>query len=280
VTILITGATGVVGRQLAADLAPTRSLRTFSRSASARAGVPHTCGDIRDFDTLLAASNGVDTVIHLSGFLEDLDPLETLEVNLRGTYHVLEAARLQGASRVVFASSIAVTGCLTESFIPDLLPIREEDACRPASAYAAGKLAAETLCDMYSRRYGLTTIALRFAGVQHPETWTAPLWENERCPILWTWISLGDLSRAIQAAIDVPIRGSLLATVAAADACSFRPTRELAHSFCPGAVIRGNPEEETGEERWPMFSIRRARDYLGWNPSDRFDQVFATSVAQ
>jgi nucleoside-diphosphate-sugar epimerase len=278
VTILITGPTGVVGRRLTTDLAAARDLRTFSRSDHSEAGVEHIRADIRDFDAVLAATKGVDTVVHLSGFLEDLDPLETLEVNLRGTYHVLEAARLQGVSRVVFASSIAVTGCLTSSFIPDFLPIREGDACRPASAYAAGKLAAETLCDMYSRRYGLTTVALRFAGVQHPETWTTPLWENERCPILWTWISLGDLSRAIQAAIDAPISGSLLATVAAADACSFRPTRELAGAFCPGAIIRDSPEDETGEQRWPMFSIQRARESLGWEPTDRFEDLFARRV--
>lgn len=279
-TILITGATGVVGRQLTADLAPSKALRTFSRSEGSGAGVEHVRGDIRDYAALLAATRGVDTVVHLSGFLEDLDPLETLEVNLRGTYHVLEAARLQGVSRVVFASSIAVTGCLTASFVPDFLPIREGDACRPASAYAAGKLAAEVLCDMYSRRYGLTTVALRFAGVQHPETWTTPLWENERCPILWTWISLGDLSRAIEAAIDAPVSGALLATVAAADACSFRPTRELARSFCPGAVIRDSPEAETGEQRWPMFSIQRARESLGWEPSDRFEDLFGTRASR
>jgi len=278
-TVLITGATGVVGQRVTADLAASRDLRTFSRSTGSAAGVEHVQGDIREFAAILDATKGVDTIIHLSGLLEDLDPLETLEVNLRGTYHVLEAARLQGVSKVVFASSIAVTGCLTMSFVPDFLPIREGDACRPASAYAAGKLAAEVLCDMYSRRYGLTTVALRFAGVQHPETWTTPPWENERCPILWTWISLGDLSRAIEAATDAPVSGALLATVAAADACSFRPTRELARSFCPGAVIRESPEAETGEERWPMFSIQKARESLDWEPSDRFDDLFSTRVS-
>jgi uronate dehydrogenase len=278
VTILVTGASGVVGRRLTADLAGSRPFRTFSRSRGPDGPAEHVQGDICDFEAVLAAMHGVDTVVHLSGFLEDLDPLETLEINLRGTYHVLEAARLSGASRVVFASSIAVTGCLTPSFVPDTLPIRENDPCRPASAYAGGKLAAETLCDMYARRYGLTTVALRFAGVQHPETWTAPLWEYERCPILWTWISLGDLSRAIQAAIDAPIDGALLATVAAPDSCSFRPTRDLARDFFPGAVIRDSVEAESGGERWPMFSIRRAREALGWEPTDRFVDVFATCV--
>lgn len=277
-TILITGASGVVGRRVTSDLAGTRPIRTFGRSPLSDGSAEHVQGDVRDYDAVLAAMRGVDTVVHLSGFLEDLDPLETLEVNLRGTYHVLEAARLSGAARVVFASSIAVTGCLTASFIPDFLPIREDDACRPASAYAAGKLAAETLCDMYARRFGLTTIALRFAGVQHPETWTTPLWEQERCPILWTWISLGDLSRAIEAAIDAPIQGALVATVAAADSCSFRPTRELAQEFCPSAVIR-EFEADAGEERWPMFSIQRARETLRWEPSDRFEDVFGTRVA-
>ena len=279
-TILITGPTGVVGSRLTADLAPTRDLRTFGRSGGQEDGIEHVQGDIRDFAAVLEAMRGVDTVVHLSGFLEDLDPLETLEVNLRGTYNVLEAARLQGASRVVFASSIAATGCLTSSFVPDFLPIREEDRSQPASAYAASKLAAEDVCDMYARRYGLTTVALRFAGVQHPETWETAPWEHERCPILWTWISLGDLSRAIQAAIEVPISGALLATVAAPDACSFRPTRELAREFCSTSVIRDAAEAESGgEERWPMFSTRRAREALGWEPVDRFDRLFGTQAA-
>jgi len=274
-TVLITGASGVVGGRLVSDLAESHAIRTFSRSAG---GPGHVQGDIRDFDAVLAATAGVGMIVHLSAFLEDLDPLETLEVNLRGTYHVLEAARQSRVDKVVFASSIAVTGCLTPSFSPDFLPILEEDPCRPASAYAAGKLAAETVGAMYARRYGMSVVTLRVAGVQHPETWVVPPWESERCPILWTWISLGDLGRAIAAALEPEVRGPILATIAAADSCSLRPTRELAAEFLPDSLIRGRPEDDQGE-RWPMFSIHRARESLGWEPRDRFDALLGSGVA-
>ena len=203
--------------------------------------------------------------MHLAGLLEGEDSLQTLDVNLRGTYHVLEAARLQGVGRVVFASSIAATGCLSPSFVPEQLPIRENEPCRPDGPYAASKLAAEAVCNAYATRYGITTIALRIAGVQRPAEWDEPPWEMQRSPILWTWISARDASQAIIAAIDASIEGPVVANVAAEDSCSLRPTGDLIRAFLPDP--RSATRQTAMETAGPCSIWTRAAESSTGNPS-------------
>ena len=79
-----------------------------------------------------------------------------------GTLNVLEAARQQGAKRVVFASSAAVYGDLPE------LPKREDMPLKPLSPYAVDKLASEYACQMYTHLHGLETVSLRYFNVYGP----------------------------------------------------------------------------------------------------------------
>lgn len=97
------------------------------------------------------------------------DPLTTDEVNVRGTLHVLEAARAAKVQRVVFASSASVYGN------PATLPVHEGMAARPASPYAASKLAGEAYCCAAFTTYGLETVALRYFNVYAP-------WQDPRSP--------------------------------------------------------------------------------------------------
>ncbi|HSG99153.1 MAG TPA: NAD-dependent epimerase/dehydratase family protein, partial [candidate division Zixibacteria bacterium] len=90
------------------------------------------------------------------------EPEKTWDVNLRGTWNVLEAARLSGASRVVFASSASVYGANLRT------PFRESTPLKGSSPYATSKLLGEGLCDQYARLYGLKTTALRFFSVYGP----------------------------------------------------------------------------------------------------------------
>ncbi len=267
-TILITGATGTIGRHLIDSLTPDRQVRTFGRTRP-DADIEHVSGSITDVVAVGRAAVGVNTIVHLAGVLEGQDPLKTLEVNLRGTYHVLEAARRHGVARVVVASSIAATGCLAPDWIPRRVPIRESDPCRPVSPYAASKFALEILCDTYSQRYGITTVALRVAGVRAQGSWLEPPWETVRSPILWTWISVRDASRAFRSAIDVSVDGSVVAHVAASDTCSWRQTDDLTADFLQGTII-DRPDESDDDPRWPLFDLDRARRLLGWEALDRF----------
>ena len=123
-------------------------------------------GDVRDFELVSRVVQRADSVFHLAAVVSVLtsleDPQTTWEVNLKGTYHVLEAARRAKIRRVVFISSSAVYGEYPR------LPFKESVPLLPESPYALTKLMGEELCSLYWRLYKLETVALRLFNVYGP----------------------------------------------------------------------------------------------------------------
>jgi UDP-glucuronate 4-epimerase len=125
--------------------------------------------DIRDGARVRAilAESKPDAVVHLAaraGVRPSIqDPELYLDTNIKGTFHLLEAARSAGASRFILASSSSVYGVIQS------VPFRE-DMClnQTISPYAASKLAAEQLCSNYAHLFGMRCIALRFFTVYGP----------------------------------------------------------------------------------------------------------------
>jgi nucleoside-diphosphate-sugar epimerase len=82
--------------------------------------------------------------------------------NIMATQLILEACKGSGVEKIVYASSSSVYGDT------DDLPMREEGNTRPVSPYGVSKLAAEHLCYLYWKAYGLPTVSLRFFTVYGP----------------------------------------------------------------------------------------------------------------
>jgi len=80
-------------------------------------------------------------------------------VNILGSVNVLEACRVSGVKRVVFASSAAVYGDV------DSVPIMEVSETRPTSFYGLSKLTVEKYLQMYQQIFGLEYVILRYANV-------------------------------------------------------------------------------------------------------------------
>jgi UDP-glucose 4-epimerase len=91
------------------------------------------------------------------------DPAFDARINVEGTAAVLEGARRNGVRRVVFAST---GGAIYGDTV--LLPTPETAPVAPLSPYGTSKAAAELYLELYSRLYGLSTIALRFSNVYGP----------------------------------------------------------------------------------------------------------------
>jgi len=123
-------------------------------------------GDIRDTAVLKEAVAGVDYILHQAALRSVPksvnDPLSYNEVNVSGTLKVLLAASKAKVKRVVFASSSSVYG-ETETF-----PEKETHLAAPISPYAASKIAGEYYCHVFSKTYGLETVALRYFNVFGP----------------------------------------------------------------------------------------------------------------
>ncbi len=110
---------------------------------------------------------GVEVVIHLAaqaGVRASWGANFTIYThnNILSTQALLEAAKTSGLRRLVYASSSSVYGDTQD------LPMRETSACWPVSPYGVTKLAAEHLCGLYHRNFGVDTVSLRYFTVYGP----------------------------------------------------------------------------------------------------------------
>ena len=126
-------------------------------------------GDLTDRPALdeLLGSEKFDQIIHLAaraGVRPSLEqPALYQRVNVEGTAHLLEAARLNGVKKITIASSSSVYGVNSKG------PFAESDPIvSPISPYAASKLACEALGHVYHHVYGLDVVMLRFFTVYGP----------------------------------------------------------------------------------------------------------------
>jgi UDP-glucose 4-epimerase len=115
---------------------------------------------------LVAKHGPVERIVHLAAQVSVVasvaNPLVDMQVNYGGTLHVLEYARAHGVKKVVFASSAAVYGDVTQ------MPVGEDTPTQPVSPYGIDKLASEFALDYYASVHGVATTALRFFNVYGP----------------------------------------------------------------------------------------------------------------
>lgn len=121
--------------------------------------------DIRDAKALEAAMDGVDGVFHLAALwlLHCRDfPREAFEVNIAGTFNVLEACVAAGVKRLVFSSSASVYGNAEE------VPMTESHPFNNRNFYGATKISGEAMCRAFHDRHGLNYVGLRYMNVYGP----------------------------------------------------------------------------------------------------------------
>lgn len=122
--------------------------------------------DIRDYGAIAPLFAGADYVVHLAAIpsvpRSIKEPVPSHEVNINGTFSVLQAARAAGVKRLVYAASSSAYGDT------DVLPKVETMMPRPKSPYAAQKLMGEHYCSVFHSCFGLETVALRFFNVFGP----------------------------------------------------------------------------------------------------------------
>ena len=119
-------------------------------------------GDICQSDILNAALKGADGVFHFAALwlLQCYDfPRAAFDVNIRGTFNVLEACVAQGVTRLVYSSSASVYGDAVEE------PMTEDHPFNNTNFYGATKVAGEQMARAFHHRYGLDYVGLRYMNV-------------------------------------------------------------------------------------------------------------------
>ena len=122
--------------------------------------------DIRDYEALRNAMEGVEIVFHeaaIPSVPRSIDePVPSHEVNINGTFNVLQAAKDAGVRRVIYAASSSAYGDTEE------LPKVETMTPRPKSPYAAQKLLGEHYMSVWASCFALETVSLRYFNVYGP----------------------------------------------------------------------------------------------------------------
>jgi len=177
--VLVIGGSGLIGSHVVEELLlePVGEVVVFDNfsrgSVDNLAGAlrDHRCrvfelgGDICQRDILDAALSGADVVVHLAALwlLHCHEyPESAFEVNIRGTFNVLQGCVAHGIERLVWSSSASVYGDAVAE------PMTEEHPYNNWTFYGATKIAGEQMLKAYHRRYGLEGIGLRYMNVYGP----------------------------------------------------------------------------------------------------------------
>lgn len=178
--IAITGGAGHIASQLRDFLRPeVEHLRLIDiRPATGLAANESFFeGDLADAGAMRAALDGIDGVIHLGGLPREFDIADMLQTNILGTYNLYDAARANGTSRVVFASSNHATG-----FYPRAQTITPLDVPRPDTRYGLSKCWGEMVAGYYYDKAGIRSLSIRIgnAGAYPVSERGAALWISPR----------------------------------------------------------------------------------------------------
>ena len=157
--ILITGAAGTVGSALVKGMKDRYQIRGLDLRP-----VPELAdsmvGDVRDFETTLKATQGMDAVIHLVNIRTNRGDWEDCLDNVTATRNILESAVRNGVRRVAYSSETGVLGPPPDTVRRTLTMIPS-----PGSYYSLGKVFAENLGRLYSTRHGIGFVAVRIGRI-------------------------------------------------------------------------------------------------------------------
>lgn len=179
--ILMTGGAGFIGTALCRRLLPNNKIRVLDnlrRNALGTAGLDShenlelVVGDVRDEKLVDEVTEGIDYVVHMAS-IAGVDtvmrnPVTTMDVSLRGTMNVLEAARKAGSVKRLLDFSTS------EVFGSHAFRVREADVTSLGAVgearwtYAVSKLATEHLAHNYWKQYQLPTCSIRPFNIYGP----------------------------------------------------------------------------------------------------------------
>lgn len=252
--VLITGAAGLIGREIVKSLvaAGHEVLATDRVEMDHVDSVKYLQGDLTSPEFIAELDFACDAVIHLGsvpGPLHDTDA-NVLQNNVMGSYQVFAAAVAKKVPLVIYASSLSIYGTAWSGpwTSPDYAPFDESHPLHHFESYALSKEVNERSADMWANRSETAFVGLRF-----PHTNTAEVFydfmrkmkEGDKATIdtgakiLWCYLDLRDAALGVLEILKKGGQGSATYNFAAPDTFAPLPTLEMMAKFHPTTEIVG-----------------------------------------
>jgi nucleoside-diphosphate-sugar epimerase len=281
--MVVTGGSGKVGRYVVDEVSREHQVTVFDRVAP-EADVQFVQGDITDPEACRSAFRGADAVLHLAAIPHPLTeaPSRIMQVNVVGTYCVLDACAEMGVRRLVMASTDSVYGFFFQRDFtgaspsgsafapgparPERLPIDERHPARAHDPYGLSKILCERAAESYSRAVRLNVICLRLMGVWTPDRYPVArsiLGNADRGALnLWTYVEPRDVAQAFRLAAEAErVEPFDVMLVAAADAATPLDVRQLVAKYYPNVEVTAPLSRDSS-----LYDCSRAAQMLGYSP--------------
>jgi len=246
-------------------------------------------GDLADFDVCRCAADGADYVVHQAAVpsvpRSVREPLQSHESGPTATLNMLEAARLAGVRRFLFAASSSAYGNTEE------LPKHEDMLPRPLSPYAAGKLAGEYYVRVYAETMGLDGVSLRYFNIFGPrQDPSSPysgvialfsrLMSTGRRPVIYgdgsqtrdfTYVANAVAANLAALRSDSPLGGVTL-NVGTGRQVSLLDLVDAINRILGTDLAPQFEAHRAGDVSHSLASLKRTRAVLGYEPAVDFDE--------
>jgi nucleoside-diphosphate-sugar epimerase len=292
---LVTGGAGFIGSHLSEELARRNhtvrvadSLITGHRTNLAHIpGVEFLEGDLADLAFAKKAVEGIDYVLHQAAIpsvpRSVKDPIASNRANVDATLNTLVASRDAGVKRLVFAASSSAYGDTPT------LPKHEGMPTNPLSPYALQKVIGEEYLRLFTRLYGLETVAIRYFNVFGPRqdpsspysgvisVFATALLQN-RSPTIFgdgeqtrDFTYVANVVDGVLRAVESPRASGEVINVATSGRISLNKLFEEMKKLVGADVTPTYAEGRAGDVRDSQADISKARDLLGYTPLVSFE---------
>ena len=266
--VLITGASGFIGRALAASMAQGREVVCMSRR-DPELGLPWVQGEFGSFEDLARLDDrSIDAVVHLASVTGGCSERDGILVNVEGTRCLMRYLIDRGCRKFVMASSIAAVGFQSPRFRPVQLPIPDDHPCLDRDGYGLSKFMMEEITKYYQRQVGdIDVINLRLSSVRPDDG----MRELKRISLLGQWslggitmMALSDAVRAFALAAEAPHRSGVRTMNAAGPrAWVADPVADILRGWW-GEEVDVSHFDRPGHEYDSVFDVTRIREELGF----------------
>ena len=271
--VAITGASGLLGREIVAELAGRYELRGLDISVG-RSNQSIRYADILNLDALRAAFEGCAAVVHGAALQTGQAQDRIFATNAVGTWNVMQAAFETGVRRLVLISSECAVGAVNLANLPpsapSYLPIDDDHPLLPADAYGVSKQTSESIARAFAGR-GMQVVTLRpvsiyVAGMESMMRQA----QGDDDPYMWLYVEGRDVARAVRLALEYagPKYDSFF--ISAPDTFSKEKTFDLVRRrFGKLPEIR-RPDVYSRNPHATIYDISRASSLLGFEPESNW----------